>query len=140
MRRVVFVWLPKLATDRLIAGRLMMGEIRDAASPRHPLVVVAHRDNRQVLCAVDYVAEAQGLATGMPLTHARAMVPDLVVHPADPAGDAAALGSSRTGSSKAWLRRIAIARAPDCSAASRNRRDATRVMRPITSPTTAAKP
>ena len=68
-----------------------MGEIRDAASPRHPLVVVAHRDNRQVLCAVDHVAEAQGLAAGMPLTHARAMVPDLVVHPADPAGDAAAL-------------------------------------------------
>jgi len=74
-----------LPTDRLATDRLATD------TPRQPLVVVGHKSNRQVLLAVDQVAEARGLAAGMSLTHARAMVPDLVACPADPAGDGAAL-------------------------------------------------
>ncbi len=53
---------------------------------------------------------------------------------------AAALGASRAGSSKRWLRRSAKAATPEASAASCSRRDAVRPSLPSTSPTTAASP
>ena len=55
--------------------------------PDLPLVTVAGR----VLMAVDAVAAGLGLRPGMKLAQAQALVPGLVVHDADPAGDAAAL-------------------------------------------------
>ena len=55
--------------------------------PDLPLITVAGR----VLAAVDIVAADLGLRPGMKLAQAQALVPGLVVHDADPAGDAAAL-------------------------------------------------
>jgi protein ImuB len=44
-----------------------------------------------VVAAADARAQALGLQAGMALAHAQALVPELAVHDADPAGDAAAL-------------------------------------------------
>ncbi|WP_367278196.1 DNA polymerase Y family protein [uncultured Alsobacter sp.] len=60
-----------------------------AAPPDAPLVVVGREHNALVLTAVDADAAAAGLAPGMPLATARAMVPGLAVAEADPAADAA---------------------------------------------------
>ena len=61
-----------------------------------------------VLAAVDVVAAESGLSPGMTLAQARAMVPGLVVCPADPAGDAAALRRLA-----GWCLRYAPLTAPD---------------------------
>jgi protein ImuB len=68
------------------------GEERSAQ--RHaPLAVVAKVKNALRLVAVDEVAENLGLARGMALADARAMIPHLVVVDDDPAADAALLNS-----------------------------------------------
>ena len=56
-----------------------------------PLVTRAHDGRRMVIAATDAAAGAQGLRPTMALAHATAMVPDLVVVDADPAGDTRAL-------------------------------------------------
>jgi protein ImuB len=61
------------------------------ADPR-PLALVAQDRGRQVLAAVDAGAAGEGLAPGLPLAEARALVPDLETAPFDPSGDAEALG------------------------------------------------
>ncbi len=48
------------------------------------MAVVAAEGNRQVLTAVNEEAEAAGLAPGMTLTHAQALVRNLVLAPAEP--------------------------------------------------------
>lgn len=53
--------------------------------------MVAEVDRRQILTTVNDRAAAFRLAPGMPLTKARAILPDLAVLQADPAGDLAAL-------------------------------------------------
>ena len=50
-----------------------------------------HDGNRHLLAAVDAPAAAGGLQPGMTLAQARALVPNLRVRPADPAGDLSAL-------------------------------------------------
>ncbi|MBN8871472.1 MAG: DNA polymerase Y family protein [Rhodospirillales bacterium] len=114
MRRVVSVFLPHWATDRLRKrGELPAPPPRPLAgtapAPRDglpepagtesridpdgapPLVTVAHDGRRRVLAAVDAAAAALGLRVGQVLSQAQALVPDLAIHPTDPAGDAAAL-------------------------------------------------
>ncbi len=61
-----------------------------------------------VIGAVDAAAGALGLHVGMALAHAQAMVPDLQIADADPAGDAAALGRLA-----AWCLRLSPMTAPD---------------------------
>ena len=61
-----------------------------------------------VVAAADAAAQALGLHPGMALAHAQAMIPDLAVCDADPAGDAAALGRLA-----AWCLRLAPLTAPD---------------------------
>ena len=100
MRRVVSLWLPRFATDRL--------RKHNACSPDGPLVTSIQDGNRLVLAAVDVVAAESGLSPGMTLAQARAMVPGLVVCPADPAGDAAALRRLA-----GWCLRYAPLTAPD---------------------------
>jgi protein ImuB len=56
-------------------------------SPGLPLITVTGR----LVTAVDHVAAALGLSPGMKLAQAQALVPELLVHDADPVGDAAAL-------------------------------------------------
>ena len=117
-RRILALFLPCLATDRLhrqTKGRAWrrsptvpvptarQDENRHDAgsvpSPRRgegqgegaPLVVAAKIKNALRLVAMDEIAENLGLACGMPLADARAMIPHLIVADDDPAADAALL-------------------------------------------------
>ena len=86
---MISLWLPRFATDRL---RHKLA--RDAAGARRsssPLVTIREEAGRAILAAVDERAAAGGAAPDMPLADARALLPQLQVHPADPAGDGAML-------------------------------------------------
>ena len=83
MRRVVSVWLPTLPTDRLR---------RHSAVPLEgPLITTAHVGRRMTVVAVDTTAAELGLCAGMPLAEAQALVKGLVIRPAEPEADGAAL-------------------------------------------------
>lgn len=84
MRRVVSLWLPRFATDRLrrTAGR---------DSRRQPLATVEARDGRLLLAGLDRAAAAVGLYPGQPLGDARAILPVLRSLPANPAAERRAL-------------------------------------------------
>ncbi len=86
MRRILALWLPSFATDRL---RRRMGGRAPAAD--RPFAAVLAERGRLSLRAVDAAARAAGLAPGMALADARALEPGLAVADADPDGDAAAL-------------------------------------------------
>ena len=77
MRRVVAVWFPTWATDRLR---------RSAAPPPPdaPLVTASSDGRRMAIAAADRVALALGIRPGLALAQARAMVPGLLVAEADP--------------------------------------------------------
>lgn len=83
MRRVISLWLPRFATDRLIRAK--------PAWQDRPLALVLEARTRLGLTAVNRAAEAAGLRPGMALADARALVPGLVVAPAHPPRDAKAL-------------------------------------------------
>ncbi len=57
-----------------------------------PLALTTAVKNVQQLAAVNEAARAAGLSPGMTLTHARALLPDLPIAPADPDADRIALG------------------------------------------------
>jgi protein ImuB len=80
-RRILALWFARLATDRLQRKR--------APSPEEapPLVVAAKTGNALKLSAVDRKATALGLAAGMPLANARAMLPALKVMSANAPAD-----------------------------------------------------
>jgi len=85
MRRVVSLFLPTWPTDRLRRHG-------HAGLPvEQPLITRAHDGRRMVIAAADAAAWRQGLRPAMPLAHAMAMVPGLVVVDADPEGDRRAL-------------------------------------------------
>ena len=64
----------------------------DAAPPADAPLIIAGRDrNRRVVTAADAAAQALGLHVGMPVTKAQALVPGLVIEPADPQADAESL-------------------------------------------------
>ena len=73
-----------------------------------PLVTAMQEKRRQVVAAADRAARALGLAAGMPLAQAQAMVPGLRVLPATPERDARALEEAA-----AWGLRYAPLTAPD---------------------------
>jgi protein ImuB len=77
MRRIIALWFPYLATDRLTKRQPL----------KHPLVVAAKEANALRLFAVSPQAEALGLTRGMALADARAMVPELSVAMADEHAD-----------------------------------------------------
>jgi protein ImuB len=82
-RRIVSLWLPRLATDRRV--RLVPGEAG------RPLAAVRAEGGRHLLAAVDVTAGRAGVRPGMTLADARAMAPELAVFDADLAGDGRAL-------------------------------------------------
>jgi protein ImuB len=86
MRRVISVWLPTWPTDRL---RQAMGA--GAPPPDRLLATALHDGRRRIVTAVDAAAGHEGLAPGMTVTHARMLVPELVVLDADFAADLAGL-------------------------------------------------
>ncbi len=100
MRRVMSLWLPRFATDRIHRQRAREGATASLppfstqwgrAGEGAGLVTSAAAAGRVIVAAVDGAAAASGLAPGLSLADARVMAPALRVHPADPAGDAAAL-------------------------------------------------
>ncbi|WP_323010590.1 DNA polymerase Y family protein [Paracoccus sp. (in: a-proteobacteria)] len=86
MARVISVFLPTWPTDRL---RRKAG---DAAPPGDaPLIIVGRDRSRRIVTAADATAQALGLRVGMPVTKAQALVPGLIIEPADPKADVESL-------------------------------------------------
>src|SRR5262245_29753678 len=91
MRRVMSLWLPRFATDRIYRRRARERSLTPREGVEAGLITAVATAGRAVVATVDAAAAANGVAPGLSLADARAMVPTLRVHPADPAGDAAAL-------------------------------------------------
>src|SRR5690349_16083072 len=85
MRRVISLYLPHWASDRLRRMR------REVAARDKPLVTVMMQGQRRVLASVDEAAARVGLSIGMTVTHAQSLVPDLTAVDATPEDDEAAL-------------------------------------------------
>jgi len=82
-QRMLSLWLPRLATDRIARSR------EDAARPDgRGLVTYGKRGNLDVLTAVDEAAARRGLSVGLALAQARAMHPALEAVSEDPQADA----------------------------------------------------
>lgn len=75
MKRVISLWLPKFATDRLC--RLRQDWLDS------PLALVDETGGKLILHAVNTVAEQAGIRTGMTLADARAILPELQTSEAD---------------------------------------------------------
>jgi protein ImuB len=70
----------------------MMRAMGAAASDgKKPLVLVGQHGRQRVVTAVNAMSVGLGLRVGMPAIKAQALVPELVVQPADPDADAQAL-------------------------------------------------
>jgi protein ImuB len=127
--RILSLWLPNLATDRLLrrAGSdLRQGKPRAANGPDlngggggcaplcpdRPLATFASQGGALRLAAVCAGARRAGLVPGMMLADARAMLPALQVHPPEPAADARLLDDLA-----AWCERYTPEVALDRSAA-----------------------
>ncbi|MGD0633671.1 MAG: DNA polymerase Y family protein [Beijerinckiaceae bacterium] len=87
--RFLSLFLPRLATDR-ITRRLEALDPR-ALNRELPLVTVAKIKGAYRLAALNEGAARLGLKTGIALADARAMIPTLEIHDADPTGDAETL-------------------------------------------------
>lgn len=79
-RRILSLWFPRLAADRVARRR--------ADAVPTPLAVVGDRNGAQVLVSLSPEAEAAGLALGQPLRDATAICPALLTVPTDPPGEA----------------------------------------------------
>lgn len=82
-RRILAAWLPWWSTERLAR--------RHPGARTRPFVTAADSRGRQIIDAANPRATQAGLTPGMPLADARAIVPEVVVRPADRAEDALAL-------------------------------------------------
>ena len=72
-RRVVSIWFPRLASDRVLRLRPIAG----------PFVLTLREANAERLHCLNQAAERQGLHRGMSFADARAFCPDLQSRPAD---------------------------------------------------------
>ncbi|NNF77564.1 MAG: DNA polymerase Y family protein [Rhizobiales bacterium] len=91
-RRIVYLWLKSLGTDRIIR--------RTPALRDRPFALVAESGNRVFLYAVNRQAEEIGIGQGMLLASARTICPELATRPADMRADWAFLEAI-----VAWCRR-----------------------------------
>ncbi|WP_316204519.1 DNA polymerase Y family protein [Bradyrhizobium sp. SZCCHNS3051] len=85
MRRVVSLFLPTWATDRL---RRRNGGL---PPPEVPLITAIQQGNQRLVAAVDEAARRLKLRPGMTIALAQSLVPNLTIHDAMPAEDEAAL-------------------------------------------------
>ena len=76
-RRVVSLWFPRLASDRVLRGCPLEG----------PFAVIHKQSNANRLYCLNTEAAAQGLHQGMSHSDARAFCPDLQSRPADTEAD-----------------------------------------------------
>jgi protein ImuB len=84
MRRILALFLPTLPTDRL-------SRLSGAPAPDRPRALVARLGNRRLLGAVNAAAERAGVAPGMAVADAQALLPSLLLADAAPDRDAAFL-------------------------------------------------
>lgn len=70
MRRILCLWFPRLAAERVLRDAADLGD--------RPLAVVSDRAGLLTLASLSIAAEAVGLRRGMRLVDARAIRPDLV--------------------------------------------------------------
>ena len=102
MRRVVSLWLPRFATDRWALQQSQRGRSKrpwqssgntteTTSGGAAPLALIRAEQGRLVLAAVNAAAAESGLAPGLPLADARAILPDLKTAEEAPADDARAL-------------------------------------------------
>jgi protein ImuB len=80
-RRILSIWLPKLAVERWAR--------RSGSAPDSPVVLTVEGTHGLVVHAVTKAAAERGARAGARLTDARALDPGLIAVPADPAGDSA---------------------------------------------------
>ncbi|OZA16857.1 MAG: DNA methylase, partial [Rhodobacterales bacterium 17-64-5] len=86
-RRILSLWFPRLAAERLLRQRREVEPL--------PFAVVGDQGGAQVLTSLSASAEAAGLALGQGLRDATAICPGLLTAPADPLNDARFLASLR---------------------------------------------
>ncbi|MCU0882420.1 MAG: DNA polymerase Y family protein [Hyphomonadaceae bacterium] len=118
MRRIVCVTLPQWATERLIrenkSERLIKGQsVRQSIGQAEPFATTMSLKGARRLIGLNPAAARAGLASGMALAAARALVPDLVVADADPAAEAADLEALARWCTR-WTPWVSVAQAP-CS-------------------------
>ncbi|SMX46040.1 Y-family DNA polymerase [Actibacterium lipolyticum] len=77
-KRVVCMWFPRLASDRVLRARPCDG----------PFILTLKTSNAERIYCLNTEAERRGLHRGMSFADARAFCPDLVSHPARPEQDA----------------------------------------------------
>ncbi|MFS8182026.1 Y-family DNA polymerase [Pseudovibrio denitrificans] len=76
-RRIVSLWFPRMASDRILRSR-----------PIHaPFAVTSHEKNTERLYCLNKEAMQLGLTSGMGLSDAKALYPDLLTREADPHAD-----------------------------------------------------
>ncbi len=91
-RRILSLWFPRLAAERVLRHEPNMG--------CSPFAIVSDRGNMQVLTSLSAEAEAEGLTSGQPLRDAQAMCPKLATRLANPVAEAAFLSSLRRWAGK----------------------------------------
>ena len=86
-RRILSLWFPRLAAERLLRHEPALTEV--------PLAVVGETGNLRRITALTHAASARGLARGQALAEALTLCPDLVTRPADPPREAQTLAALR---------------------------------------------
>jgi protein ImuB len=81
MKRVLSIWLPRLAIERWVKSA--------DCPPDSPIVLTVEGTHGPIIHAVTKVAAERGARPGARLTDARALEPSLLAIAADPAGDSA---------------------------------------------------
>ncbi|NKX45223.1 DUF6504 family protein [Roseicyclus persicicus] len=91
-RRILSLWFPRLAAERLLRAEPALAEV--------PLAVVTETGNLRQLASLTAAASARGLSRGQALTEAITLCPDLVTRPADPDREAQTLSALRRWAGK----------------------------------------
>jgi protein ImuB len=84
MKRVISLWLPTFATDRL---SLSKGNKKSTKDLGPLLVTITSLHGGQRIAAVNAAADIQGIKPGLSLADARAQFPDITVTQSDPTAD-----------------------------------------------------
>ncbi len=85
-RRIVCLWLPDFATDRLTRRQALEAAYRD-----RPLATILAQNGGLVVAAINAAAREAGLRHGQSLADARALCPEIKTIAADPAAEMEAL-------------------------------------------------
>ena len=90
-RRILCLWLPYLPTDRVERASIASPPAPPEGHPA-PLALVAKVEGALRISAVNRAARRAGIAPGLALAAARAMLPTLAALDHDPAADRAQIG------------------------------------------------